>query len=211
MLDGKLIVGFEVTAPSAPSALGVAEGVPGARRTACAKRYPQGHVHRGEQHRQLVRESYWVSILMCSRAPLLAIIVVWFFLQGWRATLRFFDRPCRSRFCLLSGCSLRLQLPAEHDDDAGAVAGGRHPRRRRDRRSREHRRHLRNGKPPKEAAEEAVDGVGLAVVATSMTLCAVFLPVAFMPGIPGKFFKQFAVTTVRRAVLAAGRARPSRR
>ena len=37
--------------------------------------------------------------------------------------------------------------------------------------------------------------IGLAVVATSMTLCAVFLPVAFMPGIPGKFFKPFAVTT----------------
>ena len=36
--------------------------------------------------------------------------------------------------------------------------------------------------------------IGLAVIATSMTLCAVFVPVAFMPGIPGKFFKHFAFT-----------------
>jgi multidrug efflux pump subunit AcrB len=57
-------------------------------------------------------------------------------------------------------------------------------------------RHLRSGKTPIKAAEEAVQEIGLAVVATSMTLCAVFLPVAFMPGIAGKFFKQFAVTTV---------------
>ncbi len=63
-------------------------------------------------------------------------------------------------------------------------------------------RHLRNGKGPIQAAEEAVQEIGLAVVATSATLCAVFLPVAFMPGIPGKFFKQFAVATVT-AVLAS--------
>jgi multidrug efflux pump subunit AcrB len=63
-------------------------------------------------------------------------------------------------------------------------------------------RHLRNGKTPIKAAEEAVQEIGLAVIATSATLCAVFLPVAFMPGIPGKFFKQFAVATTT-AVLAS--------
>ena len=55
-------------------------------------------------------------------------------------------------------------------------------------------RHLRMGKTPYEAAMEAADEIGLAVIATTFTLIAVFLPTAFMSGIPGKFFKQFGWT-----------------
>ncbi len=55
-------------------------------------------------------------------------------------------------------------------------------------------RHLRMGKTPYQAAMEAADEIGLAVVATTFTLIAVFLPTAFMSGIPGKFFKQFGWT-----------------
>src|SRR3546814_20540325 len=52
-------------------------------------------------------------------------------------------------------------------------------------------RHLRMGKSPKQAALEAADEIGLAVIATSLTLVSVFLPVALMPGIAGLVFKQF--------------------
>src|SRR4029077_14967554 len=55
-------------------------------------------------------------------------------------------------------------------------------------------RHLRMGKPPLQAATDAAIEIGLAVVATTFTLCAVFIPVAFMDGIPGQFFKPFAFT-----------------
>ena len=55
-------------------------------------------------------------------------------------------------------------------------------------------RHLRMGKPPLQAATDAAIEIGLAVVATSLTLCAVFIPVAFMDGIPGEFFKPFGFT-----------------
>jgi len=55
-------------------------------------------------------------------------------------------------------------------------------------------RHLAMGKPPKQAATEAADEIGLAVIATSATLAAVFIPVAFMPGIAGKFFLEFGWT-----------------
>ena len=55
-------------------------------------------------------------------------------------------------------------------------------------------RHLRMGKPPLQAATDAAIEIGLAVVATTFTLCAVFVPVAFMDGIPGQFFKPFAFT-----------------
>jgi multidrug efflux pump subunit AcrB len=50
------------------------------------------------------------------------------------------------------------------------------------------------GKTPYQAAMEAADEIGLAVIATTFTLIAVFLPTAFMSGIPGKFFKQFGWT-----------------
>ena len=55
-------------------------------------------------------------------------------------------------------------------------------------------RHLHQGKTPFQAAMEATEEIGLAVVATTFTLIAVFLPTAFMDGIPGKFFKQFGWT-----------------
>ncbi|MFY7986146.1 MAG: efflux RND transporter permease subunit, partial [Burkholderiaceae bacterium] len=55
-------------------------------------------------------------------------------------------------------------------------------------------RHLRMGKSPIQAAIDAADEIGLAVIATTFTLIAVFLPTAFMSGIAGKFFKQFGWT-----------------
>ncbi len=63
-------------------------------------------------------------------------------------------------------------------------------------------RHLRSGKPPLQAAMDAATEIGLAVIATSMTLVAVFLPTAMMGGIPGLIFKQFGWTAVV-AVLAS--------
>jgi HAE1 family hydrophobic/amphiphilic exporter-1 len=55
-------------------------------------------------------------------------------------------------------------------------------------------RHMAMGKSPMKAAFEATDEIGLAVVATTMTIVAVFIPVAFMGGIPGMFFRSFALT-----------------
>jgi multidrug efflux pump subunit AcrB len=55
-------------------------------------------------------------------------------------------------------------------------------------------RHLRMGKTPYQAAMEAADEIGLAVIATTFTLIAVFLPTAFMTGVAGKFFVQFGWT-----------------
>jgi hydrophobe/amphiphile efflux-1 (HAE1) family protein len=54
--------------------------------------------------------------------------------------------------------------------------------------------HLRMGKTPYRAAWDAAREIGLAVVATTATIVAVFLPVAFMGGIPGQFFQPFGVT-----------------
>ncbi|HEY2754368.1 MAG TPA: efflux RND transporter permease subunit, partial [Pseudolabrys sp.] len=55
-------------------------------------------------------------------------------------------------------------------------------------------RHMRMGKSPYRAALEAADEIGLAVIAISLTIIAIFAPASFMPGIAGQFFKQFGIT-----------------
>jgi HAE1 family hydrophobic/amphiphilic exporter-1 len=54
-------------------------------------------------------------------------------------------------------------------------------------------RHMEQGEPARQAASHAVDEVGLAVIATSCSLCAVFVPIAFMSGVVGQFFREFGV------------------
>jgi hydrophobe/amphiphile efflux-1 (HAE1) family protein len=55
-------------------------------------------------------------------------------------------------------------------------------------------RHMRMGKSPYQAAIDAADEIGLAVIAISLTIVAIFTPASFMPGIAGQFFKQFGIT-----------------
>ncbi len=55
-------------------------------------------------------------------------------------------------------------------------------------------RHMHEGETPFEAAKAATSEIGLAVMATTFTIVAVFVPVAFMPGIVGRFFYQFGIT-----------------
>ncbi|HSW64587.1 MAG TPA: efflux RND transporter permease subunit [Dissulfurispiraceae bacterium] len=57
-------------------------------------------------------------------------------------------------------------------------------------------RHIGLGKTPREAASFATSEIGLAVMATTLAIVAIFLPVAFMKGIVGRFFLQFALTVV---------------
>lgn len=57
-------------------------------------------------------------------------------------------------------------------------------------------RHMRMGKSAFQASLDAADEIGLAVLATTMAIVAVFLPVALMPGVPGQYFKAFGFTVV---------------
>jgi multidrug efflux pump subunit AcrB len=195
LLDGKPIVGFEVTRAVGASALGVADGVAVVVNHLRA-RYPSVHIEEVTNTVDYVRESYKDSITMLLEGSFLAIIVVWLFLRDWRATFvssialplsvlpTFWVLHYLFGYTLnvMTMLALSLVVGILVDDAIVEVENI--------------VRHLRNGKTPIKAAEEAVQEIGLAVVATSMTLCAVFLPVAFMPGIAGKFFKQFAVATV---------------
>ena len=68
-------------------------------------------------------------------------------------------------------------------------------------------RHMRMGKTAYQAAIDAADEIGLAVLATTMAIVAVFLPVALMPGISGQFFIQFGMTVVVAVLLSLAVAR----
>ncbi|MCW2393815.1 MULTISPECIES: efflux RND transporter permease subunit [unclassified Sphingobium] len=68
-------------------------------------------------------------------------------------------------------------------------------------------RHMRMGKTAYQASIDAADEIGLAVVATTMSIVAVFFPVALMPGITGQFFKNFGFTVVIAVLISLAVAR----
>ena len=68
-------------------------------------------------------------------------------------------------------------------------------------------RHMRMGKSAYQAAIDAADEIGLAVLATTMSIVAVFLPVGLMPGITGQFFKNFGLTVVAAVLMSLAVAR----
>ncbi len=68
-------------------------------------------------------------------------------------------------------------------------------------------RHMRTGKTAFQASIDAADEIGLAVIATTMAIVAVFLPVGLMPGISGQFFKNFGLTVVASVLMSLAVAR----
>lgn len=68
-------------------------------------------------------------------------------------------------------------------------------------------RHMRMGKSAYQAAIDAADEIGVAVLATTMSIVAVFLPVGLMPGISGQFFKNFGLTVVASVLMSLAVAR----
>ena len=92
----------------------------------------------------------------------------------------------------------------QHAVAVRAGAGDRHRRRRRHRRGRE-RRALPRARAcrPKEAAHKTMDEVGGALIAISLVLIAVFLPTAFITGLQGTFYKQFAITIAASTAISA--------
>jgi len=124
---------------------------------------------------------------------ILAVVVVWFFLRDWRATaisalaiplsaIPTFAFMQWMGFTLNQVSLLALSLVAGVLVDDAIVE------------IENIVRHMRMGKTGYKAALDAADEIGLAVVATSATIIAVFLPVSFMPGITGQYFIQFGLT-----------------
>jgi multidrug efflux pump subunit AcrB len=152
------------------------------------------------------KEQYNSSMFALVEGAVLAIIVVFLFLRDWRATLisavaiplsaipTFFFMDLMG-FSLNSLSLLALSLVAGVLVDDAIVE------------IENIVRHMRMGKSAYQASIDAADEIGLAVVATTMTIVAVFLPVALMPGISGQFFVQFGMTVVVAVILSLAVAR----
>lgn len=192
LLNGKTVVGFDVTRSKGASELEVGEGVHAALAE-IKQAHPDIEITEAFNFVTPVEDDFNASITLLIEGAILAVLVVWLFLGDIRATfvsavalplsvipafigMHYFGFSIN----VVTLLALSLVVGVLVDDAIVEVENI--------------VRHLRMGKTPFQAAMEAADEIGLAVIATTFTLIAVFLPTAFMSGIPGKFFKQFGWT-----------------
>ena len=198
--NGQTVVGFEVFRTKGASEIDVARGARAAVAELQAS-HPNILIKQVIDNARPVQENFEGSMELLYEGALLAVLVVWWFLRDWRATLvaaaalplsviptfvglHYFGYTLNTVTLL----SLALVVGVLVDDAIVEIENI--------------SRHLRMGKTPMQAATEAADEIGMAVIATTFALVAVFLPTAFMGGIPGLFFKQFGWTAVL-AILAS--------
>ncbi|MBK5958629.1 ABC transporter permease [Rhodoplanes elegans] len=191
-LDNQPVVAFEVLRTVGSSEVHVAKKV-AARLEALEQATPGVEIRRVSSTVRFVEESYRGAIETLVEGAALAVLVVFLFLRDLRATFiaalamplslipTFFVMKAFG-FALSGVTLLALSLVVGILVDDAIVE------------IENIVRHMRDGKKPYRAALDAADEIGLAVVATTLTIVAVFVPVAFMPGIPGQFFFPFGVT-----------------
>ena len=151
---------------------------------------------------QFIEQSVEAVIHTLFEAVILVLIVVLVFLQTWRATIipllavpvsliGTFAVLAAFGFSLnnLSLFGLVLAIGIVVDDAIVVVEAVEH--------------NIELGMPPKEATEKAMDQVGGAVVAIAIVLSAVFIPTAFITGITGQFYRQFALTIAVSTLISA--------
>jgi multidrug efflux pump subunit AcrB len=199
-VDGRQVIGFQITRQKGFADVGVVDNV---RRAMMKFRAANPDLKITEVSNTVapIEDNYQSSMHLLFEGAILAVLVVWFFLRNWRATfisatalplsiIPAFLVMHLAGFSLntISLLALALVVGILVDDAIVEVENI--------------SRHLRMGKTPYQAAMEAADEIGLAVIATTLALVAVFLPTAFMGGIPGKIFREFGITAAA-AVLAS--------
>jgi multidrug efflux pump subunit AcrB len=191
-VDDERVVAFQVVRGIGSSSITVAKAVEKAVEKVSAE-HPTIEVKLFSSTVEFTKESYNASIEALILGALLAVIVVWWFLRDWRATLIsavamplsviptfFFMSWLGFTLNLITLLGLSLVVGILVDDAIVEVENI--------------VRHMRMGKTPWQAAIDAADEIGLAVVATTLAIVAVFAPVSFMSGVPGQFFRQFGIS-----------------
>ncbi|WP_435931557.1 efflux RND transporter permease subunit [Moraxella bovoculi] len=192
ILDDQTVVALSITRSRGASEVQMVEDVD-QELAKLAQEMPHIKIQKIYDNAEPVAEDYHASMKMLIEGCILAVVVVLLFLRDWRATLvaaaalplsiiPTFLMMWIFGFSLnvISLLALSLVIGVLVDDAIVEVENI--------------MRHLHMGKTPYEAAMEAADEIGLAVVATTFTLIAVFLPTAFMSGVVGQFFSQFGWT-----------------
>ncbi len=192
LLNGRPVVGFEITRSRGAGEIEVADGVRAELEKLKAS-HPDITITEAFNFVDPVQENFEGSMALMYEGAILAVLVVWLFLRDWRATLISATAlplsmiPAFAVMHLMGFTvnvvtllSMSLVVGILVDDAIVEIENI--------------IRHLRMGKTPYQAAMEAANEIGMAVIATTFTLIAVFLPTAFMSGVPGKFFVQFGWT-----------------
>jgi hydrophobe/amphiphile efflux-1 (HAE1) family protein len=193
IFNGKSVVAFSVRRSTGSTLVTVEEGVREAAEN-LQKTLPQDvKLSLVFTRADAIRDSYQATIDSIIIGSILTVIVVGIFIRNWRVTLitamalplsiipTFWVMRILG-YTLDSMTLLALALAIGNlVDDAICMIENID-------------QHLEMGKKPFNAALDAASEIGLAVVATTATIVAVFLPVAFMGGIPGQFFQPFGVT-----------------
>ncbi len=159
----------------------------------CGRRHPDVLISPVDDTVFYTYGNYEAALHTLIEGAILAVFVVLLFLRNWRATLitaiaiplsaipTFYIMDLLGfSLNLVSFLALTLATGILVDDAIVEIENI--------------ARHIRMGKTPYRAAIEAADEIGLAVIATTFTIVAVFVPVSFMPGIPGQYFRQFGIT-----------------
>lgn len=193
-LDGEEVVAFSITRSKGASETSVVAAVDDALADLQAQ-MTDLKIEKIVDYAAPIEESYQATMRMLIEGCILAVIVVFIFLRDWRATFvaatalplsiipTFFIMYLFGfSLNMISLLALTLVIGVLVDDAIVEIENI--------------VRHLNMGKSPMQAAIEAADEIGLAVVATTFTLIAVFLPTAFMSGVVGQFFSQFGWTAV---------------
>ncbi|WP_020187490.1 multidrug efflux RND transporter permease subunit [Methylopila sp. 73B] len=165
--------------------------------------FPPGLEYRIEYNpTEFINESIEAVEHTIYEAVALVVLVVFIFLQSWRAAIIpvvAIPVSLVATFAVMSAFGFSLNMLTLFGlilaigivvDDAIVVVEN-------------VERNIAMGKTPREAAHATMDEVGTAVIAIALVLCAVFVPTAFIPGISGIFYQQFALTIAASTVLSA--------
>lgn len=193
LLDGKPVVAFSLVRSPGSNMVDV-ETKADKKLEDLKKLLPKDvTINRIRSEAIFVHQSYESCLEHLILGAVLAVIVIWMFLRDWRAAvisalamplslIPTFAVMKMVGFTLnnMSLLGLSLVIGVLVDDAIVEIENI--------------VRHMGFGKSPYKASLDAADEIGLAVVATTMTLVVVFVPVGFMGGIPGQFLRQFGLT-----------------
>ena len=205
MVDGRAAISFDFQRAKGASDVTVFKGAQD-KLAALEKRNPGVHFVLRQNSVKYTMEQYKSAIHAMIEGAVLAVIGVFLFLRDWRATaISALAIPLSAipafwfmdllGFNLNQMTLLALSLVAGVLVDDAIVE------------IENIVRHMRMGKSAYQASIDAADEIGLAVLATTMSIVAVFLPVGLMPGVSGQFFKNFGLTVVASVLLSLAVAR----
>ena len=204
-LNGRQVLSFDFQRSKGGSDVTVYHGAE-AKLAALEKRNPKVHFQLIKNDVKYTEAQYHSAIDAMIEGAVLAVLVVLLFLRDWRSTIIsslaiplsaiptfWFMDLMGFNLNQLTLLALSLVAGVLVDDAIVEIENI--------------VRHMRMGKSAYQASIDAADEIGLAVLATTMSIVAVFLPVGLMPGVSGQFFKNFGLTVVVSVLMSLAVAR----